>query len=63
MARRDAAVLEVMQRQLAEEGEPRRDINVKADRAAIRARHVARAMVAEENGPTALRALSPLAGG
>ncbi|GAA5174344.1 aromatic ring-hydroxylating dioxygenase subunit alpha [Pseudonocardia eucalypti] len=50
MIGRDAAVLEVVQRQLAEEGEPGRDINVKADRAAVRARRVAQAMVAEETG-------------
>jgi len=55
MLERDAAMLEVVQRRLAEEGEPRRDINVKADRAAVRARRVARAMVAEETGATAIR--------
>jgi hypothetical protein len=31
---RDAAVLEKIQRRLGERGEPRRDINVRADRAA-----------------------------
>jgi phenylpropionate dioxygenase-like ring-hydroxylating dioxygenase large terminal subunit len=50
MAVRDAAVLETVQRQLGEEIEPRRDINVKADRAAVRARRVAEGMVEEESG-------------
>jgi len=54
MAMRDAAVLEAVQRRLGEEVEPRRDINVKADRAAVRARRVAQAMVAEEAGDAAL---------
>jgi len=62
MTRRDAAVLEVVQRQLSEEGEPRRDINVKADRAGVRARRVAQAMVAEEAGRPTLRSI-PTAGG
>jgi vanillate O-demethylase monooxygenase subunit len=35
---------------LGEEVEPRRDINVKAGRAAVRARRVAQAMVEEEAG-------------
>jgi vanillate O-demethylase monooxygenase subunit len=47
---RDAAVLETVQRRLGEELEPRRDINVKADRAAVRARRVAQEMVDEEAG-------------
>jgi len=47
-AHRDASVLETVQRRLGDDGEPRRDINVKADRAAIRARRVAQAMVEEE---------------
>lgn len=63
MTQRDAAVLEVVQRQLAEEGEPRRDINVKADRAALRARRVAQAMVAEEAGRPAPRLFQAVAGG
>jgi vanillate O-demethylase monooxygenase subunit len=50
MTSRDVAVLEVVQRQLEEDNQPRRDINVKADRAALRARRVAHAMVAEETG-------------
>ena len=62
MTRRDAALLEVVQRHQGEEGEPRRDINVKADRAAVRARRVAEAMVAEEAGRPALRSV-PTAGG
>jgi vanillate O-demethylase monooxygenase subunit len=55
MAARDVAVLETVQRQLGEETEPRRDINVKADRAAVRARRVVQEMVAEEAGRTANR--------
>ncbi len=51
-AARDAVVLETVQRQLGGELQPRRDINVKADRAAVRARRVAEAMVAEEAGRT-----------
>jgi vanillate O-demethylase monooxygenase subunit len=47
---RDAPVLETVQRRLGEELEPRRDINVKADRAAVRARRVAQEMVDEEAG-------------
>jgi phenylpropionate dioxygenase-like ring-hydroxylating dioxygenase large terminal subunit len=58
MTQRDAAVLEVVQQQLGEEGEPHRDINVKADRAGVRARRVAQAMVAEETERTALRSTS-----
>ncbi|HEX4250759.1 MAG TPA: aromatic ring-hydroxylating dioxygenase subunit alpha [Pseudonocardia sp.] len=61
MTKRDAAVVEIVQRQLAEEGESRRDINVKADRAALRARRVAQAMVAEEAGRPTLRSV-PAAG-
>jgi vanillate O-demethylase monooxygenase subunit len=45
---RDTRVLETVQRRLGEEVEPRRDLNVKADRAAVRARRVAQAMVEEE---------------
>jgi phenylpropionate dioxygenase-like ring-hydroxylating dioxygenase large terminal subunit len=55
MAARDATVLETVQRRLGEEIGPRRDINVKADRAAVRARRVAQAMVAEEAGRIAPR--------
>ncbi len=62
MTRRDAALLEVVQRQLAEDGEPRRGINVKADRAGLRARRVAQAMVAEESGRPALRAVATAGG-
>jgi vanillate O-demethylase monooxygenase subunit len=54
-AKRDIAVLETVQRQLGEDLEPRRDINVKADRAAIRARRVAQAMVRDEAGRAGLR--------
>jgi vanillate O-demethylase monooxygenase subunit len=49
-ALRDAAVLETVQGRLGEELEPRRDVNVKADRAAVRARRVAQEMVDEEAG-------------
>jgi vanillate O-demethylase monooxygenase subunit len=49
-ALRDAPVLETVQRRLSEDILPRRDINVKADRAAVRARRVAQAMVEEEAG-------------
>jgi phenylpropionate dioxygenase-like ring-hydroxylating dioxygenase large terminal subunit len=47
---RDAAVLETIQRRLGEDTVPRRDINVKADRAAVRARRIAMEMVDEESG-------------
>ena len=50
MAMRDAAVLEAVQRRLGEDVEPRRDINVKADRAAVRARRIALEVVDEESG-------------
>jgi vanillate O-demethylase monooxygenase subunit len=53
-AMRDAVVLETIQRQLGEATEPRRDINVKADRAAVRARRIAAEMVDEESGRFAL---------
>ena len=49
-AMRDAGVLETIQRRLDEDIYPRRDINVKADRAAIRARRIAMEMVDEESG-------------
>ena len=49
-AMRDAVVLETIQRRLGEETVPRRDINVKADRAAVRARRIAMEMVDEETG-------------
>jgi phenylpropionate dioxygenase-like ring-hydroxylating dioxygenase large terminal subunit len=51
-AGRDIPVLEAVQRRLDEEVQTRRDINVKADRAAVRARRVAQAMVEEEAGRT-----------
>ena len=53
-AMRDAVVLETIQRRLGEETVPRRDINVKADRAAVRARRIAMEMVDEESGRFAL---------
>lgn len=53
-AARDALVLETIQRRLGEETVPRRDINVKADRAAVRARRIAMEMVDEESGRFAL---------
>jgi hypothetical protein len=49
-AMRDAAVLEIIQRRLGEDTVARRDINVKADRAAVRARRIAMEMVDEESG-------------
>jgi vanillate O-demethylase monooxygenase subunit len=55
MAARDTAVLETVQRHLGEETEPRRDINVIADRAAVRARRVVEEMVEEEAGRPATR--------
>jgi phenylpropionate dioxygenase-like ring-hydroxylating dioxygenase large terminal subunit len=45
---RDAAILETIQQRLDEPGARRRDINVKADRAAIRARRIAMDMVDDE---------------
>jgi phenylpropionate dioxygenase-like ring-hydroxylating dioxygenase large terminal subunit len=54
---RDAAVLETIQRRLGEETGLRRDINVKADRAAVRARRIAMEMVDEESGRFALQAV------
>jgi vanillate O-demethylase monooxygenase subunit len=62
MTRRDANVLEAVQRQLSERGQPRRDINVKADRAAVRARRVALAMVAEETNRPSPRAVPAAVG-
>lgn len=44
-ALRDAAVLERVQQRLTDDPAPRRDINVKADRAALRARRVVQAML------------------
>lgn len=55
MAARDREVLETVQRRLGDEIEPRRDVNVKADRAAVRARRVAQSMVEEEAGWAAMR--------
>jgi vanillate O-demethylase monooxygenase subunit len=49
-AARDAVVLERLQRCMTDEAGTRRDVNVKADRAAVRARRVALAMVEEEAG-------------
>jgi len=49
-ADRDADVLEAIQHRLEEDTVPRRDINVKADRAAIRARRIAMDMVDDESG-------------
>jgi vanillate O-demethylase monooxygenase subunit len=62
MTRRDVAVLELVQRQLTEGGGPRREVNVKADRAALRARRVAQAMVAEEAGRRVPRPVEAAAG-
>jgi phenylpropionate dioxygenase-like ring-hydroxylating dioxygenase large terminal subunit len=54
-AQRDAVTLETVQRCLAEERRPRRDINIKADRAALRARRIVLDMIAEESRGLALR--------
>jgi vanillate O-demethylase monooxygenase subunit len=62
MTRRDIAVLELVQRQLAADGGSRRAVNVKADRAALRARRVAQAMVSEEAGRRVLRPVDATAG-
>lgn len=50
MADRDIAVLETMQRCLDEDTTPRRYVNVKADRAALRARRIVQSMVEGERG-------------
>jgi phenylpropionate dioxygenase-like ring-hydroxylating dioxygenase large terminal subunit len=50
MANRDIAVLETMQRCLDEDATPRRYVNVKADRAAVRARRILTSMVEDERG-------------
>ncbi|WGY04225.1 aromatic ring-hydroxylating dioxygenase subunit alpha [Nocardioides sp. QY071] len=50
MASRDSAVLETMQRYLDEDTTPRRYFNVKADRAAVRARRILTSMVEDERG-------------
>lgn len=50
MADRDSAVLETVQRCLDEDEPPRRYVNVKADRAAVRARRIVQSMIEEERG-------------
>ncbi len=50
MADRDTAVIETMQRCLDEDETPRRYVNVKADRAAVRARRIVQSMIEEERG-------------
>jgi vanillate O-demethylase monooxygenase subunit len=50
MAGRDAEVLEMTQRYIEEDSSPGRYINVKADRAALRARRIVHSMVDEERG-------------
>lgn len=50
MAERDITVLETMQRCLDEDSSPRRYVNVKADRAAVRARRILTSMVEDERG-------------
>jgi phenylpropionate dioxygenase-like ring-hydroxylating dioxygenase large terminal subunit len=50
MADRDTAVIETMQRCLDEDETPRRYVNVKADRAAIRARRIVQSMIEDERG-------------
>ena len=50
MANRDLAVVETMQRCLDEDTTQRRYVNVKADRAALRARRIVQSMVEDERG-------------
>ncbi len=50
MADRDIAVLETVQRVLDADTAPRRTFNVKADRAAVRARRILTSMVEDEKG-------------
>lgn len=50
MVDRDIAVLETMQRCLDENPTPRSHLNVKADRAALRARRILTSMVEDEQG-------------
>lgn len=50
MADRDISVIETMQRFLDEDTSPRRYFNVKADRAALRARRIVQSMVEDERG-------------
>ena len=50
MTMRDAAAVETIQARIDEETEPRRNVNVKADRAALRARRITHDMVDEESG-------------
>jgi phenylpropionate dioxygenase-like ring-hydroxylating dioxygenase large terminal subunit len=50
MADRDTAVIETMQRCLDEEPTPRRYVNAKADRAAVRARRIVQSMLEDERG-------------
>ena len=61
MAQRDAAVLQTVQSRLNEE-EPRRDTNVKADRAAVWARRIITEMVGHESGRVAPEAIPTAAG-
>lgn len=50
MGRRDFDVLEVVHQVAEEDHRPSRDLNIKADRAALRARRVVQAMLDEERG-------------
>lgn len=59
---RDSAVLETIQGRLDEEAVPRRDLNVKADRAAVRARRIALEMVDEETGRLTLNRILTASG-
>lgn len=61
-AMRDSVVLETIQRRIGEETMPRRDINVKADRAAVRARRIVMEMVDEESGRFALNQILTASG-
>lgn len=55
MAMRDIAVVETLQRRRDEIGTPQRDINVRADRAALRARRATLTMVEDETGRATTR--------
>jgi vanillate O-demethylase monooxygenase subunit len=55
LAVEDKALLETIQAKIDRERPARRDVNVTADRAAVKARRVAQAMVAEELGRSPVR--------
>jgi phenylpropionate dioxygenase-like ring-hydroxylating dioxygenase large terminal subunit len=55
LAVEDKALLETVQAKMAQDALPRRDVNVTADRAAVKARRVVQGMVAEELGRSPVR--------